>query len=120
RVVETFEQVQAEEKALDPTIDVVNTLNLSRDQILARMPYNLRTLRHLLQAAAEEFQALLRSSVAGQHRLRRSLWRRLRKSVKLVEELSPRIDLLDDWSDELVKLSREINVLVKQLHGHGD
>src|SRR5262249_4340187 len=120
RVVDVFEQVQAEEKALDPTIDVVNTLNLSREQILARMPYNLRTLQHLLRASREEFQALLRSSTSGHSRLRLSLWRRLRKSVKLAEELSPRIDLLDDWTDELIKLSREINSVVRQLHGVGD
>src|SRR5262249_21314977 len=41
-------------------------------------------------------------------------------SVKLAEELSPRIDLLDDWTDELIKLSREINSVVRQLHGVGD
>ena len=37
RVVETFERVQRGQLALDPTIDVVTTLNLKRDQILARL-----------------------------------------------------------------------------------
>ena len=31
--------------ALDPTIDVVKTLHLSRDEILKRMPHNVKTLR---------------------------------------------------------------------------
>jgi RNA polymerase primary sigma factor len=45
RVVETFERVQAGTLPLDPTIDVATSLGLSRENILARMPYNLRTLR---------------------------------------------------------------------------
>src|SRR5438309_1314 len=56
KVVSTFERVQASELAIDPTIDVVTSLGLSRDKILARMPYNLRTLRHLLRKAIGDFR----------------------------------------------------------------
>ena len=48
QVVGTFERVLAGQLAVDPTIDVVTSLNLSREQILKRMPFNVRTLRHLL------------------------------------------------------------------------
>src|SRR5262249_52946932 len=54
KVVETFERVQASQLAVDPTIDVVTSLGLSRDKILARMPYNVRTLRSVLGKAASE------------------------------------------------------------------
>ncbi len=53
KVIDTFERVQAGQLAVDPTIDVVTSLKLSREQILARMPHNLRTLRQLLKAADE-------------------------------------------------------------------
>jgi RNA polymerase primary sigma factor len=120
RVVETFESVQAGRLAVDPTIDVVTSLGLSREQILARMPHNLRTLRHLLKEAASEFQQLLRAATTStQARLRRSLWRRLRKAAVLAEELSPRIDLLERWSDELGVHARQMKELGRQSNAGG-
>jgi RNA polymerase primary sigma factor len=114
-VVDTFERVQAGQLALDPTIDVVTTLGLSRERILARMPHNLPTLRHLIDAADTDFHNLLRAtSGPARVRLRRELWRRLRKAVRLAEEMSPRIDLLDRWTDELRVLSRQMTDLSRE------
>jgi RNA polymerase primary sigma factor len=102
RVVEIFEKVQAGQQALDPTVDIVTSLKLTRSEILARLPHNLRTLRHLLAAAREDFLAWLRTrSVNGRRRLRRLLWRKLRKAITLVEELSPRTELLEHLLEEL-------------------
>src|SRR5262249_26228070 len=110
KVVETFERVAKGQLALDPTIDVVNTLKLSRENILKRMPYHLPTLRHLVNTAEADFRELQRAtSGAARARMRKQLWRKLRKARKLVEELSPRIDLLDHWTDEL-------RVLASQMH----
>ncbi|HTU20676.1 MAG TPA: sigma-70 family RNA polymerase sigma factor [Gemmataceae bacterium] len=114
-IVDTFERVRAGQLALDPTIDVVTTLGLSRERILQRMPHNLRTLHKLIDAADADFRNLRAgSSASQQHRMRRDLWRRLRKAVRLAEELSPRIDLLDRWSDELRGLSRQMIQLERQ------
>ncbi len=111
-VVETFEKVQKGQLALDPTIDVVTTLELTRENILKRMPYNLRTLRHLLDMSEGDFRVYQRTtSASGKSRLRREGFRRLRKAVKLAEELSPRIDLLDRWTDELRELARQMDKL---------
>ncbi len=102
RVVDIFERVQAGTAAVDPTIDVATSLGLSREKILARMPHNLRTLRHVLRQAAADFTQLLRAtSLTAQKRQRRELLRRLRKAAVLAEELSPRIDLLERWTEEL-------------------
>jgi len=115
-VVQTFEKVQAGQLALDPTIDVVTTLGLSRENILNKMPYNLRTLRHLLAVSDASFRSLLRAnSMVARLRARRELWRQLRKAVRLAEELSPRIDLLDRWTDELRVVSRQMSDLQQQL-----
>jgi RNA polymerase primary sigma factor len=107
-IVDTFERVRAGQLALDPTIDVVTTLGLSRERILQRMPHNLKTLHKLIETADEDFRHLRAGSSASQHRMRRDLARRLRKAVRLAEELSPRIDLLDHWVDELRTLSRQM------------
>src|SRR5262249_22226098 len=117
RVVETFERVRAGQTPLDPTIDVIKTLNRSREQIVARMPHNLRTLRYVIRMAGKEFQSFLRTkSAAGQRRLRRELWRRVQKAVVLTEELSPRVELLDWWTDELIDLSGKMDGLVERIH----
>jgi RNA polymerase primary sigma factor len=119
-VVETFERIQAGQLAVDPNIDVVTSLGLSRDQILARLPHNLPTLRYLLEESTVEFQQLLRATTsAAQRRVRRSLWRRLRKASILAEELSPRIDLLERWSEELWDLGNQMDVLVRQSNAGG-
>src|SRR5205807_837352 len=114
--VATFDCVEAGQLAVDPTIDVVTTLGLSRDQILARMPHNLRTLRHLLDAADKDFRAQVKANRGpSAARLQKELWRRMRKAAALVEELSPRIDLLDRWTDELKHLSAEMDVVARQI-----
>jgi RNA polymerase primary sigma factor len=113
-IVGTFERVRAGQLALDPTIDVVTTLGLSRERILQRMPHNLGTLHNLIEAADAEFRHLRAGSSPHQHRIRRNWWRRIRKAVRLAEELSPRIDLLDRWVDELRAFSRQMAQLERE------
>lgn len=113
-IVDTFERVRAGKLALDPTIDVVTTLGLSRERILQRMPHNLRTLHKLIEAADADLRHPRAGSSASQQRLRRDLWRRLRKAVRLAEELSPRIDLLDRWVEELRNYSRQMAQLERE------
>ncbi len=72
-IVDTFERIRAGQLALDPTIDVVTTLGLSRERILQRMPHNLPTLHNLIKAADTDFRHLRAGSSAGQVRLRREI-----------------------------------------------
>src|SRR5262249_37677659 len=116
RVVDTFERVLAGKLPVDPTIDVVTSLGLSRERILARMPHNVRTLRHLLGTSETAFRAYYRAgSAVSRHRCRHDLWRHLRKAAILAEELSPRTELLEQWTGDLrqrldafTELEREI------------
>ena len=111
-MLNVFERVLSDECALDPTIDVVKTMGLSREEILKRMPYNVKTLRKLIDAAGADFKTLERSSSATvRDRIRREMFRRLRKAIVLAEEMSPRIDLLDHWVDELTLKSRQMTEL---------
>jgi RNA polymerase primary sigma factor len=110
KVVETFDRVLRGDLALDPTIDVVNTLGLTRENIQKRMPVHIPTMRNLIREADADFRDLLKAtSAASRARLRRALWRKLYKTRRLAEELSPRIDLLDHWTDDLRGLSREMS-----------
>jgi len=120
KVVDTFERVQGNELAVDPTIDVVTSLGLSREKILARMPYNLRTLHHILRKACSDFRLLLRAgNAAADHRVRRNLWRKVRKAAILAEELSPRIDLLELWTEELASHATRMASLSRLISSGG-
>ena len=120
RVVEAFERVQAGKLALDPTIDVVTSTGLSRENILKRLPHNLRTLQALLPAAAATFKTLRRTtSVSGRLRVRRTLMRQLHKAIRLVEELSPRTELLEKLSEDLVRWSERLSELEQQIGSCG-
>lgn len=120
RVIEHFEKVLAGQTPLDPSIDVVTTLGLNREKILARLPHNIKTLKSLIAAADLDFQTLQRGgSNLLVNRMMRALGRRLRKAVKLIEEFSPRIDLLDRWSDEMRGKSRLMAELTKIGAGNG-
>lgn len=102
RVADLFREVARGALALDPQIDVVNSLGRTRENILARLPHNLRTLNQVLSGFDRQFRILQRTrSTSGRFRQRRVLWRLLRKGLRLVEELSPRTEWLDALVDEL-------------------
>jgi RNA polymerase primary sigma factor len=116
QVQEMFEHVRGGQLAIDPVIDVVNSLGLTRERILARLPRHLPTLKRLLTLYRKEFRISLRAeSEASQHRWRRRLWRLTRKAAKLVEELSPRTEILERWSEELIAEAAELRERVDAL-----
>src|SRR5262249_35479137 len=120
RVVDVFQRVRQGERALDPAIDVVTSLDLTRDQIQARIPYNLRTLTRLLQTSAQAFRVFLRTrSTTGRFRLRRNMIRLLRKAITLVEEISPRTELLDGLAEELFRFVEGLGELEREIAGCG-
>jgi len=116
KVADTFECVLTGNLALDPTIDVVGTLGLTRDKIQERMPGHIEKLRHLIAQSDTDFRTLLKATTnGGRLKARRELWRRLRQGIALAEELSPRIDLLEHWTTEVREQSRQMLELQHQL-----
>lgn len=101
--VETLTKVYNGELPFDRTIKVSLTEQLTKEQILARMPHNLRTLENLLERNQRDFKLLILKSTTRQERLviRERFLRRRRKCLQLVEELSLR--------------SRRVHPLMKQL-----
>jgi RNA polymerase primary sigma factor len=112
RVVETFGRAEAGELVLDRVIDVLPGLGVTVEAVRERLPGHLRALHRLQREAAVDFRRLrmARSHTARLH-ARRDLRRRLRKAVRLAEELSPRIELVAAWVKELqdnVRQTREL------------
>lgn len=102
RLVELYDQVREGDLNIDPHIDVVTSAGLTRDNILARLPHHLRTLHKLFHTSSLDFTAWLRTrSNKARHQLTRSLFQQLNKAKTLIEELSPRTELLDSLALEL-------------------
>ena len=120
RVIDTFERIHAGKLAVDPQIDVVGSLGLTRETILARLPHNIRTLRHVLAESAADFRVFLRTgTTTGRARWRRRLWRRIRKAAVLAEELSPRTEVLEQWVAQLEVRSTAMTTLARQIDAGG-
>jgi RNA polymerase primary sigma factor len=112
KVYDKFQDVKAGVTPLDPHIDVINSVGLTREHIAARVPHVLRALGKLLQNACRDFRLCQRArSISGRARLRRIIGRNLRKAVKWAEELSPRTEELDSWFIDLRHLVMEMNKL---------
>jgi RNA polymerase primary sigma factor len=112
--LDAFQRMHAGELALDRSIDVVPSLGLTAENIGEQLSRHLTRLRRLCQEAATEFERLLRTrSKAEQSDLRRALRGRLRRAVCLVEELSPRTELVDSWAEEVKRQSVRMQELVR-------
>lgn len=119
-VVETLKRVHSNDLPFDRTIKVSVTENLEKDQILHRMPHNLKTLEHLMAQNVEEFERSLdpRLNEEDTRRLRRSIRIRRRKCVTLVEELSIRTQRVQPLMKKLEQISARMSELCRQLEEH--
>ena len=104
--IDTLTQVHRGQLPFDRTIKVSLTERLTKEQIQARMPHNLRTLEHLLEANRQDFRQMIRKSTLPGDRnvLRKRFLHRRRKCLQLVEELSLR--------------TRRVQPLMQQLEEH--
>ena len=117
QTVETLIQVYQGELPFDRTIKVSLTERLTKEQILARMPHNLRTLTQLLDQSRNDFRLLIRNSTsADARRTARKRYLRARvKMLQLVEELSLRTRRVQPLMRQLEEFSRRIEFLLQQI-----
>jgi len=116
RVAEKFAQIAAGQTPIDPNVDVYSSdaLKLTRVQITARLGVNLPTLKTLLDHEADVFAAGARDEFMGSPSAwKRDRFQRLTKCRKLANELSPRTELLERWTDGLPDVADELRQLAQ-------
>lgn len=120
--VETLKKVHRGELPFDRTIKVSLTERLTKEQIQARMPHNLATLDHLLDANEKDFELLIRKSTSREDRLaaRRRFLSRRAKCLQLVEELSLRTRRVQPLMQQLESFASRMNEIRLQLDAMGD
>ena len=122
----TLKKVYRSQLPFDRTVQVSVTDRLEKDQIIGRLPHNLRTLQTLLRRNRHDWKVSLSKSASQRRRAEswRSLARRRRRAVRLIEELGlrtqrieTRIDLLEKFSIRLSEIDREIGAQKRTKHG---
>jgi RNA polymerase primary sigma factor len=106
----------------DRTIKVSLTEQLTKEQILARMPHNLPTLSKLVQKNRQDFRKLIshKSSEEDKATARRRFVRSRRKALTLVEELSLRTRRVQPLVRQLKEMSRRMENVRNRLHSLAD
>ena len=118
QTVDTLKKVYNGQLPFDRTIKVSLTERLTKEQILARMPHNLKSLEHLMEQNRQDFAILVRKSTPDELRsaVRKRFLRRRRKCLQLVEELSlrsrrvqPLMAQLEQCSQRMIEIRRRMD-----------
>lgn len=115
--VDVLHRVHEGELPFDRTIKVSLTEHLTKEQVSARMPHNLRTLDHLIKQNREDFEILARKSTPQRLKaeVRRRFIARRRKALELVEELSLRSRRVTPMLARLEEFSTRMNFIRTRL-----
>ena len=120
--VATLHRVHNGALPFDRTIKVSLTERLTKEQISARMPHNLRTLDVLIQQNKADFELLVRKSTSPRLKaeVRRRFIRNRRKCLHLVEELSLRSRRVTPLLRQLEVISQRMNFIRARLEQLGN
>ncbi len=115
-----LKRVHYGELPFDRTVQVSVTDRLEKDQILGRLPHNLRCLDVLLKQNRRDYR--IATSKSQKVNARRDAWRRLgrrrRRAVRLVEELGLRTQRIEPMICTLQEFSRRLDELKSMIKAH--
>ena len=115
--IDVLKRVSLGELPFDRTIKVSMTEGLEKNQVMGRMPHNLKTLEVLYEKNLQDFQRANDPNVSTEERQEaaQNLELRRRKMVTLVEELSLRTQRLQPAQRRLEQISRRMCEIDSQL-----
>ncbi|MAG92658.1 MAG: RNA polymerase subunit sigma-70 [Planctomycetaceae bacterium] len=118
-VFETLEKVYAGELPFERTLRTSETENAQKEQILGRMPHNLKTLAHLMQQNRADFEVTRNSNAtsAEKRAARERMVVRRRKMATLCEELSLRTQRLQPVMKRMEQVCLRMRELGKLISG---
>ena len=115
-----LKRVHLGELPFDRTVQVSVTDRLEKDQILGRLPHNLRSLEELLHRNRRDYHLAIAKSHPKSRR--RAAWCRLsqrrRRAVRLVEELGLRTQRIEPMIRTLDEFSHRIDELKGMIDEH--
>src|SRR5262249_38744108 len=115
--IDVLNKVHSGELPFDRTIKVSVTEGLEKNQVMGRMPFNLKTLEHLHKQNLADFAVMQspQTSDAERQASTEAFRIRPRKMVTLVEELSLRTQRLQPSLRRMEQISRRMTELENQI-----
>jgi len=115
--VKILKEIESGQLPVDRTLKVSESLEVSRDEILKRLPHNLKTLEKMLVRNRQEFRALRsrRLSAEARSRLKHRTAQRRQRGVVLLEELNLRIQKVQPVMHRLKAISTKMGCLKEEL-----
>ena len=105
------------ELPFDRTVQVSVTDRLEKEQILGRIPHNVRTINYLQKSNKQDY--LIATNKRLPLKKRRDAWQRLsrrrRRAVRLLEELGLRTQRIESMIGTVEKFSRRVDELLVQI-----
>lgn len=116
----TLKRVHEGELPFDRTVQVSVTDRLEKEQILGRMPHNLKVVEVLLKRNRHDYMTALNKKHPKQKR--REAWvnlsRRRRRAVRLIEEMGLRTQRVENMIRQLEEFSRRVDDLKAKIDAH--
>ena len=116
----TIRRVHDGELPFDRTVQVSVTDRLEKDQILGRLPHNLRTVEVLLKRNRRDYLIAVSRSQGKQKR--KAAWMRLgrrrRRAVRLLEELGLRTQRIETMIRAVEEFSRRVDEIKTRVDEH--
>lgn len=122
QAIDILDKVHKTELPFDRTIKVSVTEGLEKNQILGRMPHNLKTLEYLSGKNNSDFQRFIDPELSKSERqdAYATLQKRRRKMATLIEELSLRTQRLQIGMKRLEQISQRMTELEDQIRDLDD
>jgi RNA polymerase primary sigma factor len=123
KIVEVFDRIMNEETPVDRVLKVDSEVDISKREVLKRIPHNLTTIRELLARNKKDFQYIDNDGLSRPQKetARAQIDNRRRKAAILIEELSlqthkiqPMLSLLEAISEEMTAIRNEVRELKKR------
>ncbi len=104
----------------DRTVKITKSIDVGKDEILRRLPGNLKTVQQMLERNHADYERVQTDSHSGEERKRllKRIRSRRKKSVALLEELSlrtkrviPLMKLIEEFCEQMTALHNEIELL---------
>jgi RNA polymerase primary sigma factor len=114
---EAIKKVHEGKLPFDRTIKVSLTEQLSKEQILARMPHNIPTIEHILDQNQKNYRILISkaTSKVAKQEARIKFIRGRQKAITLVEEMSLRTRRILPLMKQLEEFSQRMQLLVQEI-----
>jgi RNA polymerase primary sigma factor len=119
--LEIVENVERGELAFDRTLQLRNAIDLGKEEVIERIPQNVRTIRATIERNKHDYALLKQGGLAAKPELelRRRIKSRRRKGILLLEELNIQTKRIKPMMARLRTISDEMEALVEEIEKLG-